>query len=104
MWLPRSNADWSGERSRIMPPCVNRDMMTALTGGKSTVFFHNVVLIVVYSLVAAPITAVDGYVQGRLMRQASVDAIHTRPCRATESCSRSGRRCLGLERRSAEDV
>ena len=46
---------------------VNRDMMTALTGGRSTVFFHNVVLIVVYSLVAAPIIAVDGYVQGRLM-------------------------------------
>ena len=30
-------------------------------------FFHNVLLIVAYSLVAAPIMAVDGYVQGRLM-------------------------------------
>lgn len=46
---------------------VNRDMMTALTGGNSTVFFHNVLLIVAYSLVAAPIMAVDGYIQGRLM-------------------------------------
>src|SRR6185369_9383839 len=46
---------------------VNRDMMTALTGGHSTVFFHNALLIVAYSLVAAPIVATDGYVQGRLM-------------------------------------
>ena len=46
---------------------VNRDMMTALTGSNATVFFRNAWLIVVYSLVAAPITAVDGYVQGRLM-------------------------------------
>jgi ABC-type uncharacterized transport system fused permease/ATPase subunit len=46
---------------------VNRDMMTALTGRNAAVFFHNVLLIVAYSLVAAPIMAVDGYVQGRLM-------------------------------------
>jgi putative ATP-binding cassette transporter len=46
---------------------VNRDMMTALTGGNASVFFHKALLIVAYSLVAAPIVAVDGYVQGRLM-------------------------------------
>lgn len=46
---------------------VNRDMMTALTGGSATVFYYNALLIVAYSLVAAPIVAVDGYVQGRLM-------------------------------------
>jgi len=46
---------------------VNRDMMTALTGGNASVFFHKALLIVAYSLVSAPIVAVDGYVQGRLM-------------------------------------
>ncbi|MBY0275505.1 ABC transporter ATP-binding protein/permease [Candidatus Binatia bacterium] len=51
----------------IVMSYVNRDMMTALTGGQAPVFFHNVMLIVAYSLVAAPITAIDGYVQGRLM-------------------------------------
>lgn len=51
----------------IVMSYVNRDMMTALTGGQATVFFHNVVLIVAYSLVAAPVTAIDGYVQARLM-------------------------------------
>ena len=40
---------------------VNRDMMTALTQRDGTVFFHSVLLIVAYSLVAAPIMAVDGY-------------------------------------------
>lgn len=46
---------------------VNRDMMTALTGRDATIFFHKVLLIAAYSLVAAPTMAVDGYVQGRLM-------------------------------------
>lgn len=46
---------------------VNRDMMTALTGSNAPVFFHNLLLFVVYSLVSAPIVAVDGWVQGRLM-------------------------------------
>jgi putative ATP-binding cassette transporter len=46
---------------------VNRDMMTALTGSNAPVFFHNLLLVVVYSLVSAPIVAVDGWVQGRLM-------------------------------------
>ncbi|HVP30265.1 MAG TPA: ABC transporter ATP-binding protein/permease [Myxococcota bacterium] len=46
---------------------VNRDMMTALTERNARVFFDNVLLVVAYSLVSAPIMAVDGYVQGRLM-------------------------------------
>jgi putative ATP-binding cassette transporter len=46
---------------------VNRDMMTALSERDGTVFFHNVVLVVLYSLASAPIIAIDGYVQARLM-------------------------------------
>jgi len=46
---------------------VNRDMMTALTDKNGTLFFHNAVLTVVYSLVSAPVMAFDGWVQGRLM-------------------------------------
>jgi len=46
---------------------VNRDMMTALTDKNGTLFFHNALLIVLYSLVSAPVMAIDGYVQGRLM-------------------------------------
>jgi putative ATP-binding cassette transporter len=46
---------------------VNRDMMTALAGADAAVFFRNLAAIVTYSLVAAPIMAFDGYVQGRLM-------------------------------------
>lgn len=46
---------------------VNRDMMTALTGRDAPVFFYNALLTVAYSLIAAPVTAIDGYVQGRLM-------------------------------------
>jgi putative ATP-binding cassette transporter len=46
---------------------VNRDMMTALAGTDAAVFFRNLAAIVTYSLVAAPIMAFDGYVQGRLM-------------------------------------
>ena len=46
---------------------VNRDMMTALTDKSGTLFFHNALLIVLYSLVSAPVMAIDGYVQGRLM-------------------------------------
>jgi putative ATP-binding cassette transporter len=53
--------------ANVVVSYVNRDMMTALADRNSTVFFHNVLLIVAYSLVAAPIMAVDGYVQGRLM-------------------------------------
>jgi putative ATP-binding cassette transporter len=53
--------------ANVVVSYVNRDMMTALADRNSTVFFHNVLLIVAYSLVAAPIMAIDGYVQGRLM-------------------------------------
>lgn len=46
---------------------VSRDMMTALTDRNGSEFFHKMLLILIYSVVAAPITAVDGYVVGKLM-------------------------------------
>lgn len=46
---------------------VNRDMMTALAGRQEAIFFKNMLLIVLYSVVAAPLTAVDGYVVGKIV-------------------------------------
>jgi putative ATP-binding cassette transporter len=46
---------------------VNRDMMTALTERNGSVFFHTALLSVLYSLLSAPVMALDGWVQGHLM-------------------------------------
>lgn len=46
---------------------VNRDMMTALTNKNAPEFFHTMLLVLIYNVVAAPIIAVDGYVVGKLM-------------------------------------
>lgn len=46
---------------------VNRDLMTALTLRDSTRFYHKMALVAIYSVVAAPIAALDGWVIGKLM-------------------------------------
>jgi putative ATP-binding cassette transporter len=46
---------------------VSRDMMTALTNKNAPEFFHTMLLVLIYNVVAAPIIAVDGYVVGKLM-------------------------------------
>jgi putative ATP-binding cassette transporter len=46
---------------------VNRDMMTALADRNGAEFFHQMLLILIYSVIAAPITAIDGYIVGRLI-------------------------------------
>jgi vitamin B12/bleomycin/antimicrobial peptide transport system ATP-binding/permease protein len=46
---------------------VNRDLMTALAERNAPVFAHKILLVVIYSVVAAPIVALDGYVAARLM-------------------------------------
>jgi len=46
---------------------VNRDLMTALTERDERTFFHKLLVVVIYNLVAAPITAVGGYLTGKLM-------------------------------------
>src|ERR1700688_3587664 len=46
---------------------VNRDLMTALTSRDSTKFFHKMLLVALYSVVAAPIAALDGWIIAKLM-------------------------------------
>jgi putative ATP-binding cassette transporter len=46
---------------------VNRDLMTALAERNSPVFFHKMLLVIVYNVVAAPVVAIDAYVIGKLM-------------------------------------
>ena len=46
---------------------VNRDLMTALAERNAPVFFHEMLLVVIYNVVAAPIVAIDAWVAGRLM-------------------------------------
>lgn len=46
---------------------VTRDMMTALAERNGPVFFHTMLLLVAYNLVAAPVVAIGGYVTGKLM-------------------------------------
>ncbi|HEY7436973.1 MAG TPA: ABC transporter ATP-binding protein/permease [Methylomirabilota bacterium] len=46
---------------------VTRDMMTALADRDAPTFFHKMLLLVAYNVVAAPIIAVAGYVTGELM-------------------------------------
>jgi|SRR5579872_736526 len=46
---------------------VNRDLMTALTDRDERTFFHKLLVVVIYNVVAAPITAFGGYLTGKLM-------------------------------------
>ena len=46
---------------------VNRDLMTALTDRDERTFFHKLLVVVIYNVVAAPITALGGYLTGKLM-------------------------------------
>ena len=46
---------------------VNRDLMTALTYRDQRTFFHNLLVVIIYNLVAAPITALGGYLTGKLI-------------------------------------
>jgi vitamin B12/bleomycin/antimicrobial peptide transport system ATP-binding/permease protein len=46
---------------------VTRDMMTALAERNGLVFFHTIVLLAIYNVVAGPVVAVGGYLSGRLM-------------------------------------
>jgi putative ATP-binding cassette transporter len=48
---------------------VNRNMMTALADRDAPTFFHEMLLLVAYNLAAAPVSAIAGYVTGRLMLQ-----------------------------------
>ena len=46
---------------------VNRDLMTALTERNEGTFFHKLLVVIIYNLVAAPTTALGGYLTGKLM-------------------------------------
>lgn len=46
---------------------VNRDLMTALTDRNERTFFQKFLVVVIYNLMAAPITALGGYLTGKLM-------------------------------------
>ena len=46
---------------------VNRDLMTALTNRDERTFFHNLLAVIIYNLVAAPTTALGGYLTGKLI-------------------------------------
>lgn len=46
---------------------VNRDMMTALADRDGPTFFHKMLLLVVYNLLAGPVVAIAGYVTGHLV-------------------------------------
>jgi putative ATP-binding cassette transporter len=46
---------------------VNRDMMTALADRDSPTFFHKMLALVAYNVLAAPVIALAGYVTGQLM-------------------------------------
>lgn len=46
---------------------VNRDMMTALADRDGPTFFHKMLVLVAYNVVAAPVIALAGYVTGQLM-------------------------------------
>jgi putative ATP-binding cassette transporter len=46
---------------------VNRDMMTALADRDAPTFFHRMLLLILYNVVAAPVAAIAGYVTGLLM-------------------------------------
>ena len=46
---------------------VTRDMMTALAERNGPVFFHTMLLLVLYNLVAGPVVAMGGYITGKLM-------------------------------------
>jgi putative ATP-binding cassette transporter len=46
---------------------VSRDMMTALADRDAPIFFHKMLLVILYNVVAAPIIAIAGYVTGLLM-------------------------------------
>lgn len=51
----------------VLVSYLNRDMMTALTDRNAPEFFYKVLLVLIYSVVAAPVSAIDGYVIGKLM-------------------------------------
>jgi vitamin B12/bleomycin/antimicrobial peptide transport system ATP-binding/permease protein len=46
---------------------VNRDLMTALAEKNEHVFSHTMLLVIIYSVVSAPVVAIDGYVAAKLM-------------------------------------
>src|SRR5271169_2942908 len=46
---------------------VNRDLMTALTDHDQPTFFHKLLVVIIYNLVAAPTAALGGYLTGMLM-------------------------------------
>lgn len=46
---------------------VNRDLMTSLTDRAQRTFFHKLLVVIIYNLVAAPTTALGGYLTGMLM-------------------------------------
>src|SRR5271157_2967782 len=46
---------------------VNRDLMTALSNRDERRFFHKLLLVIIYNLAAAPISAFGGYFVGKLM-------------------------------------
>jgi putative ATP-binding cassette transporter len=46
---------------------VNRDLMTALAERNAPVFFHKMLLVIIYNVVAAPIVAIDAYVIGKII-------------------------------------
>jgi putative ATP-binding cassette transporter len=46
---------------------VNRDMMTALADRDGPTFFHKMLLVIIYNVVAAPVVAIAGYVTGQLI-------------------------------------
>jgi len=46
---------------------VNRDLMTALSYRDEQRFYHTLLLVIIYNLIGAPVSAVAGYLVGRLM-------------------------------------
>ena len=46
---------------------VNRDMMTALADRDGATFFHKMLLVVIYNLLAGPIVAIAGYMTGQFI-------------------------------------
>lgn len=53
--------------SSVVFSYVNRDLMTALSERDQRTFFNKLLLVAIYNLVAAPLTALGGYLSGKLM-------------------------------------
>jgi putative ATP-binding cassette transporter len=51
----------------IIVSYVGRDMMTALAERNGSIFFHTMLLLLLYNLVAGPVAAFAGYMSGKLM-------------------------------------